>query len=245
MSARLKRAVAVLGLSALGVALIAAPSIGGAPQSRQTAKLLFDQRKPSKPAGTTLDIDYRDPANPNGKPPSVRRVVLKVARGARFDTSVPALCQATNEELMAQGEGACPEQSKVGVGEVRVDTGLPGTGRFVEAEIDFFNNTDELIYLTTVRDSGAHTVIRAEVKGRLIVTDVEMLPGTPPDGASIDMVHTRDPRFATGRGENRRAYLTTPHRCPRSGRWVNSVILTYADGVTQRVRTSSPCRMPA
>jgi hypothetical protein len=211
----------------------------------QTATARFKQRLPGKPTAARLEIDYVNPADRDGKPPAVKKVVVKLARGARIDTSVPALCKASDAELMAEGASACPAASKVGQGEVTVDTGFPGPGRFVDADVDFFNNTDELIFLNTVKGSDARTVIRATAGGRRTVTEAPMLPGTPPDGGAIDTVHIV--LFAVTRrsGGERHAYITTPPRCPRVGHWVNSVGFTYANGVNQTVKSSSPCRRPS
>jgi hypothetical protein len=237
---RIPRFLLAAGMAALvaGAGVVAA----GAANSRQKAKLVFTKEGPGRPTGLTLDINYRNPDDPGGKPPAVRRVVTTLAKGARYDTSVPALCEASNAELMAEGAAACPRRSRVGRGQVRVDTGVPGPGRFVEANIVFLNNTDQLIYVNTVRGTGARSVIRARVTRRRIITNVAPLPGTPPDGGSVDTVHVDD--FTITRNHGRRAYIRTPRRCPASGRWTNAVTFTYHDGVKQRVESRSPCRRP-
>jgi hypothetical protein len=238
-----RRKVGVFALCAasslLALSFVLAPAgFGGTDTDRQTAKLTFNKHRPAKPSGVTLDIDYVNPADPQAKPPAVRRVVTRLARRARLDTSVPEACRASDPELMAAGEAACPPGSEVGEGVVTVDTGLPGPARFVTADIDFLNNDDELIFVNTVRGSGARTVIRGEVRGREITTDAGMLPGTPPDGGSIDTVHVELRRVVEGG----RAYIRSPKRCPRTRRWMNSVTFTYADGVTQSVDSPSACK---
>ena len=53
---------------------------------------------------------------------------------------------------------------------ITVDTGVPGPGRIVTADTEFFNNAEdpegEFIYLNTIRDTGARTVLRADVTER-------------------------------------------------------------------------------
>ena len=119
-------------------------------------------------------------------------MVTILPKGARYDASVPGSCTASDEELMLQGAAACPEDSRIGGGVITVDTGVPGPGRIVTADTEFFNNAEdpegEFIYLNTVRGSSARTVIRADVTGRTTVTEAGMLPGTPPDGGAIDTV---------------------------------------------------------
>jgi len=236
------RAIKTIGaigaLATLFMLGIVAVSAGDPGASRQTAKLTFGEKKPGVASGVFLDVDYVNPDDPAAKPPAVRRVVLRLASGARFDTSAPELCTASDAELMLLGESACRPGSKVGQGVVTVDTGIPGPGRFVTADVDFFNNTDQLILLSTVRGTSARTVIRAQVGSNETVTDVAMLPGTPPDGGAIDTVHVQLLRLVRGG----RAYVTTPPRCPPSQRWINQVSFTYADGVTQTVDSPSPCK---
>ena len=165
-------------------------------------------------------------------------------RGARFDTSVPAACTASDAELTAEGGAACPAGSAIGGGVITVDTGLPGDGRIVTADVEFFNNTDEFIYVNTVRGTSARTIIRATVEGRRTVTDAGMLPGTPPDGGAIDTVEIAVENASATVDGVARNYITTPKRC--RGRkddphWTTRVVFTYADGVTQTVPTHTPC----
>src|SRR4051794_7129348 len=84
--------------------------------SRQTAKATFVEQRPGVPTAVTFAVDYVNPDDPNGKPPAVRTVIETLARDARFNTSVPAECAATDAQLVAMGEPACPPQSKVGSG---------------------------------------------------------------------------------------------------------------------------------
>jgi hypothetical protein len=222
---------------ALGSALVwaAVASAGG---SRQSASVHFTTEVPRSSTGLETDIDYVNPDDPSAKPPAVRQVVIRLARRARIDTSVPEPCTATDAQLMALGEAACPAGSNVGEGLVTVDTGFPGTARFVTAEVDLFNNANELIYLNTVQGTSVRTVVRAEVTRRTIVTNPPMLPGTPPDGGAIDTV---DLDIAAIVDQDGRPYVRTPRLCRLRGFWRNRISFTTADGVTQEVTTRSPC----
>ena len=223
--------------TAIVLALTAGAAVGQGDGVRQTASIEFDKKRPSKPVHEQISIDYVNPDDPDGKPPAVRRVETLLQGGARYDTAGIAQCEASDSALMAQGEAACPPESKVGEGVTTVDTGVEGPGRFVDADIDFFNNEDELIYLTTVRPSGAHTVIRADVFKRRTVTEVAMLPGSPPDGGAVDTVEVE-----LGRIDEDASYVTTPPRCPKRGSWINRIRFTYADGETQETSNEVPCR---
>lgn len=225
----------------LALSVGATPGTAASEASRQRASLEFTSSNPDTPAGLVLGVDYMQPGDPDAKPPAVRRVTTTLAPGARYDTSVPARCKATDAELIALGEAACPAASKVGVGSLRFDTGVGGPQRFVDVTVDFFNNTDELIFLNTEDASGARTVLRAPIRGRSIVSDVPPLPGTPPDGGALDTSNFEDFVIAQSDDSGPSGYIVTPARCPASGHWTNRVTFTYADGETQIVESRSPC----
>jgi hypothetical protein len=229
----------VLGALAVPVAT----SLGGTDNSRQAARYTLLKHQPGKSTGERFVVDYVNPADSTAKPPAVRRVVTMLPLRSRYDTSVPGLCTATDAELMAEGAAACPRDSRIGGGLVTVDTGLPGPGRFVEADVEFFNNTDEFIYLNTVRDSGARTVIRAELRGRKRITEVDPpLPGTPPDGGAIDTVDVAIAAVSRILDGERRNYITTPPHCPPRGFWITATRFVYADGVSQTVKNRVRCK---
>jgi hypothetical protein len=236
------RATAVL--ATLG-ALVALPAAAAAQDtgSRQAAKVKFTTKKPGAPSGLVFKVDYVNPSDPAAKPPAVRRVVERLARGARFDTSAPEPCAATDPELMLLGTAACPAGSAVGTGHLTLDTGVPGPGRLVEVGIDFFNNAGELIFLNQPGPlDSPRVVVRSVVNERQVISEAPFLPGTPPDGAAIDTVSARFQAVTRNIGGERHSYVTTPPRCPERGYWVNRATFTYFDGVSQTVRSRSRCR---
>lgn len=232
------------GVCLLAAVMIALAPLGGAPASgstaagsNQTASLRFTTDEPGTPSGLRLRVDYVNPDAPEGKPPAVRKVVQTLAEGARIDTSAPLRCTAT-AELMLTGPAACPAGSFVGTGLLTIDTGLSEPARFLTEDVTFLNNTDELIFVTQDRQTGARLVTRAVVDGRRIVTEAPpLLPGAPPDGAAIDVVRADLREVVTARG----SYVSTPARCPTSGYWTNTIEFTYDDG-TQTVRSRSRCQ---
>jgi hypothetical protein len=233
----------------VSLAAIAVVLAGGAAQSlaqegvRQTAASPFEERRPGASTGTRLAIDYVNPDDPNAKPPAVQKVVIVYAPGATFDTSVPERCGATNGELTAQGAGACPGGSIVGGGEVDLDTGVSGPGRIVQNDVTLINNKDELIFLLESKsEPRSRVVARSVVQDDTITTEVSPVPGGPPDGfTAIKRVRLRLDARSAMQGAGRRNYVTTPASCPAGGAWTNTVTFTYRDGVTQTVRSSSPC----
>jgi hypothetical protein len=238
----MRRALTILcGLTlALASGAVAAPG----PSDRQSSSYTLSEERPGHGSSERFVFDYRNPDDPEAKPPAVRRVVTVLPRGARYDTTAPEQCTAGDPELMAQGGAACPPGSAIGGGVVTVDTGAPGDARIVTADVEFFNNAGEFIYVNTVRGTEARTIIRAAVTKRKTITDAGMLPGTPPDGGSIDTVDLTVENVAAGS----RDYITTPPVCrgrKTDPHWTTRVRFTYADEVTQVVPTHTPCRRAA
>lgn len=220
--------------TALVVAALAAQAGAVSDAPRQTYSERFTTEVPGASTGRTYAIDWVNPDDPEGKPPAFNHLHVELA--ARFDTEAIPQCKASDAELMAAGESACPAESKVAVDETVIDSGVEGPGRYSTTDIVFFNNADELVLLATVREAGTRVVLRAQVGEHTIDLDVPMLPGTPPDGGAAK--RQRGEWFA------RPGYLTTPSTCPESGFWVNRITWTYRDGVEQTRESRSPCRRP-
>ncbi len=240
-----RRAPCALLLGALAACFVPGFASAQDDTSRQTANLAFAEQRPGVASALAFEIDYRNPDDPDGKPPAVSKVVTTLASGAQFDTSVPERCAATDAELIAQGEAACPTGSKVGGGSVRIDTGLAGPGRYLETDVSLLNAADQLILLFTDRASGAHVPVRAAVEGGTTTTNSPPLPGAPPDGGAVDVVDLGFDAISRSINGEQRAYVATPDSCPDSGAWVNTIDFTYSDGVSQTVPTSSPCTASA
>jgi hypothetical protein len=236
--------VLLIPLVAAGALALAALARAGSDYDRQASTYLLTEQRPGQGTSETFAFDYQNPGDPEAKPPAVRKVTTILPRGAHYDTSVPGLCTATDAELMAQGGSACPAESAIGGGVVTVDTGFPGDARIVTADVEFFNNEDQFIYVNTVRGSGARTVIRAAVERDRTITDAGMLPGTPPDGGAIDTVDLHVDNVAREVDGELRNYITTPAVCrgrKQDPHWTTRVQFAYGDGVTQTVPTHTPC----
>jgi hypothetical protein len=192
-----------------------------------------------------LEIDYVNPSDPEAKPPAVQKVVTKLHPGTGMDTSVPALCTASDVELMASGAAACPAASRVGGGEIDLDTGLPGPGRLLRNDVTLLNDTGQLIFLLESKNEPrTRFVARATIDAdrATITSEVPPVPGGAPDGfTAIKRVRVGVRPVSVGQGARRRSYVTTPPSCPLSGTWTNTVTFTYRDGVSQAVASQSLC----
>lgn len=207
----------------------------------QDASLRFIEPTPGVPSGYHVRIDYTNPDDPEGKPPSVRKVVEIFPGGSRIDTDAVEHCTASDAELMAQGPSACPAGSIVGDGVITLDTGVPGPERYLTEDVTFLNNTAQLIFLTDDRATGARTVTRAQVRGHRVITEAPLLPGAGSDGTAIDTVRGDFPTLVRTQDGERRAYLTTPERCAERGYWITRIRFVYRDGTTQTASTRNPC----
>jgi hypothetical protein len=230
------------------LALVGASALAAwaADSQYQTSEYTLDQQRVARPAGEHFKFDYVNPDDAEAKPPAVKKVVTTLPKGARYDASVPGSCTASDAELMVQGAAACPEDSRIGGGVITVDTGMPGPGRIVTADTEFFNNAEdpdgEFIYLNTIRDTSARTVVRADVTKRRTVTVAPMLPGTPPDGGAIDTVDVEILRLSRTIDGERRAYITTPPRCPETQTWFARVRFEYDGDYSQTAATPNACK---
>jgi hypothetical protein len=238
--------------SVLALAVLALPGGAGGQSdspSYQNASLTFTTTAPGSPSGLGLAIDYRDPANPEGKPHAVQKLVLRLAPGSKIDTGVPGQCKASDGEFAQQGASACPSESKLGVGQTEFDSGGATEPRIVKTDVTMFNNEAQLILLfeTTNQPTQVRVAARSTIEDATITTNVPPLPGAPPPDPYLAVKTVRE-TFETvtrGSGDSVRSYVTTPAACPARGYWTNTLEFTYRNGVTQTVPTKAPCVTPS
>lgn len=216
----------------------------GSQQPRTSFELIPTTKKLGVPSGATQRITYND-LEGQGKPSPVRKIVISLPRGTKIDTSVPARCKASDEQLMADGDAACPPRSRIGAGKVTAVTGFGPPADPVKLDVTVFNVANGLILLAKPEGSDqTAAVTRGTITGgRTITTEVEPVAGGPPDGqTSLKTVELTTNRIVRRRGGKRVAYSTTPKRCPANGRLITRAVFTYADGVVDRQRSAVACR---
>lgn len=209
----------------------------------ETVDITFSTTHPGTPAALTYAATYRNPADPSADPPALRRLVIVGPPGITGDTSAPGQCPATDAQLKAEGEAACPASSRVGSGMVRLKVlgGPPG-----DYPSTLFNNADEQVEL--VKTPAGNGVVRTSIHGRTLDGPVPtcLTGGQPPSGCPFDQLTLLSNQLATvpvvvASGSGRRSYLTTPHTCPASRHWDTSATLYYSDGAVETVMTQQPC----
>ncbi|MGI8727427.1 MAG: hypothetical protein ACR2K6_07085, partial [Solirubrobacterales bacterium] len=214
---------------------------------RQAYEASLSSQSPASATGLRQEIHYVNPDDPDSKPPAVERIVFRLPKGSKIDTSVPARCGASEAEFQLRGAAACPPETQVGTGALSVDTGAPNPGpRVLETDVRFFNNEDELILFaesTNTPGPPVRVVSRVVVGERTLTSTVPPLPGVPPPDPFLaikDVVNRLD--AIPGSGANGPPYIRTPPSCPRDGFWTITSVFTYRDGVEQTERATTPCR---
>ncbi len=239
-----------MAVASVAIAVPLAPPSEAQVADRQSVRFELTTRQPGSPTGYRQVIAIRNPTDPKGKPYSLERMQVRLPAGGRIDTTVPVQCKATDAELIAGGESACPPRSRVGGGALVSDTGSSAgfPPRFVRNEVDLFNNEDELIGLADASNAPPlppfdRVVVRSPIRrdGRVTTTTTTYpeFPGQPPPDTFLAVRDIRldaEPIVRRGRG-----YATTPPTCARDDRWGATLVFTYRDGVTQRERSAAPC----
>jgi hypothetical protein len=197
----------------------------------------FSAKRPNASTAIHLKILYKGP-DPHGKPSPIRKIVLNAPRGTRFDSKALPRCYASDQELLADGDSACPAASRLGSGTLTAMTGFPGPAATVVTHVTIYNTATGNVELVKEASSGKPVATdRFRIEGRTWTARPPDTPGGPPDGKtavrSIDFTYAPKARWAV-----------TPRGCPAARRWSSKAAFTYADGVTARVPDRTPCRRP-
>lgn len=220
--------------------MVTGASASGAATPATDFQLTLSSSLPSSPTAADLYILYKRPGQPNAKPSALRRVVISAPPGSRYDGGAVPACAASDQQLMAEGRGACPAASDVGSGTVTALTGFGPPVDPVTLDATFFNQGSGVIQLltqhgTNVAVADVHGVFTAP---NTITFHVPSEPGGPPDfSTSVRRVNVRINEV----GSPARPFLATPPRCPASRRWVSQLTYSTADGHTYAAQSTTPC----
>ena len=225
------------------VASMASAQPVAADGDRQSVTASLTTSLPNTPTGNRLRVEWRDPADPNAKPPSIDTIIIQLQAGSRWDFSTVPQCKASDSELMARGTSACPADSKVSTGHTLVDTGSPGVfPRFLNVNTTMFNNEGEMIGVGDTVEVPFRTVVRTKMEGGRATIPIPDNPGGPPDNrSSFKTMTTVAPPIARGD----RAMARTAPTCPATGFWTTHYTFIYHDGVRQTETTQWPCKRSA
>lgn len=230
------------------VMLFVMPTMALPTGGRQSAELSFTTTQPGAPTGFDYSASFRDPEDPGGDPPPLRRLVIKAPEGASIDTGVVEQCEASDSELRERGQAACPAASRIGAGMALVKPVLLPD---VQYRATLFNADHDQLELLEGDPPAPSVVVHGFVRGDLIDSPIPtcLNGGYVPDDCPSDQAALRGnalsvPAVTAGTGNATRTYMRTPPLCPRSGAWQTPITFYYGDGVTDTLVTEQPCRRP-
>ena len=222
-----------LSLLLLASVLLAVPALAAVRKEHHFA-LTFSAKAPAKATGTTFLTDrfnYKAPP-PGTLADRVASVTFVMAPGTKTNTAAYPAC---TKAVLETGPDNCPKGSKVGSGQAYVITGLPALdgakGVPLKATI-FAAKGGLLTYLT-----GAQTqIIQLTMKGNRMVAPV---PHVCPTGDCSQVEAVLKYLKVTLKPGN---LITTPKKCPASGKWTNTAIYKFVNGDTEKETSTSKCK---
>src|SRR3954463_7287968 len=105
---------AIVGALVVAVLMPTAAHAAAGTGPRETVEVKNSTSAPGSPVGVTYTATFRNPSNPSGTPPSLRRLVLLAPPGARAARWARPRCAPTAAELKQRGGAACPPASRIG-----------------------------------------------------------------------------------------------------------------------------------
>jgi hypothetical protein len=217
--------------AATALAIGAAPALAA---DRAEVKVGLGTQTPGAGATLKFDIVFRNPDDPNGKPPVITGGVYRLPEGTRVNTGAVPQCTASDDELRARGPSACPAESRVGSGTLTAVTGFGPPTDPVSGDVHVFNGPGQIIEVVTAPGTEATAGFdRLTVSGSNLIAHPPSTPGGPPDGqTAIKEIHLTI---------DRAGYATAPPTCDRRAGWAYGGSLDFADGSHAEVAHVLPC----
>lgn len=180
-----------------------------------------------------------DPANRVGKPYSLDRLIIESA--LQFDHGAVPRCMASDAELLARGQAACPRDSVVQRGRIVLDTGSPlVVPRLIGLRTTTFNAAGGYLHLGEGDTFPMRGTARSTVRDGVVEVDYADAPGWggPDPWAAMTIMES----FGRAIVRDGRAFVRTPRTCPPTRSWTTHYTFVYHDGVRQRETTVARCR---
>jgi len=229
---------------AVAIAAILAVTAPAAPAAtRASGSVSYTSMRPGSVTGIVADFHYRNPDDPNAKPPAVAKLVVRTPPGSGIDVTARPQCHASDAEIHVRGPAACPSSAKVGTSLAIAESGrLGGHSMRATNDVTMFNSGDGIIGAAVNRDFPfIKNVDHTRVAGNTSTTVFPIFPGLPPPDSYTAFVtqHSALPPLV---GAGGRPWARTPPTCPRTGYWTIAVTFTFHDGVVESIASHSPCR---
>ena len=211
----------------------------------ETVDITLTTRAPGASAGLTYTATYHAANDPQATPPPLRRILIVGPPGSGGDTTATAQCNASDAQLKAMGNAACPPASRVGSGVIHLLSSASPQPQTYDSTV--FNADQQQVELVNFGPFGLG-VARSTIHGNVIDGTVPtcITGGDPPSGCPSDQIRILSQTLTTvpvssGSGAAQRDLLFTPPYCPAAGLWQTHVSFDYADGSVDTVVTEQPC----
>ena len=229
-------------------AVAAAFGAGAAPAAAESGRhadvtVHFTTDRPGAPSGLKVALAFRDPDDPEAKPPPLDSAVLELPAGVRFDEAAAPVCTASDEEVEVLGAEACPDDTRLTLGSFSAMFGFGPPVDPVAGDLHVFHGPSQLLEIITVPGGSASPAFdRITIEGTTLRAHPPKAPGGPPDGrASVRTLAYEMPVVASGG----HTFVTTPPSCPESGAWTTTGTFGFSDGSTETASSVTPCSRPA
>src|SRR4051812_2321054 len=255
----------LLHMRRLGGALAAAAIAGfailpwaSAQQQGASADQRFTTQTPGAATGILTTENFPD--GPDGKVKSHRATRIEYPPGTIFSPQAAGNCQASAQELKAQGLSACPADAKVGGGTAEVEaTGAAPKAGPLKSDVTVFNTSHpkddpslEGVMIVFHAGNQVTTVVLSKIEGNIQTEQTEPIcvpPSQPPECQfgefSPKHVQIDVPPKSWIVGGVTYNGATTPSTCPASGHWTIRHTHTYSDGTTDTFVNDLPCTAAA
>jgi hypothetical protein len=232
----INRAKLVVTAALVAASCLAVSSAQGAREGNAALQVTFTTTAPGASTGLHVDVRLGNPVGSHHKPLQLTGARIHLPAGTVIDTSTRPQCTAPDPVLQAAGTLGCPSDSQVGSGSLAAETGFGAPVDPLVGDDTVFNGKGELIEIVTPPGAPAPAagVDHLTIKGSTLTAHPPLTPGGPPD-------YTTDIKRLTFTIPAHGSYLTTPGRCPASGRWRTVATFRFSDGTSNRVTADSPC----
>jgi hypothetical protein len=207
--------------------------------SRLELRFQLTSSQPGTATGAVLHLVYPNDG-PGGKPKPVSKGVYTFPSGTTIDEGAIPICTVSDAELQLLGREACAPATALGGGAITVDSGFgPPIDPFL-LDNSYFHGPGQLITVFTPHEAPGPVlqVNRLEIEGSTIIDRPSLPPGYPPGTKTVaKQVDDEIARVSSGG----RAFMTTPASCPRAGKWISRLTITYEDGTVETATSATPC----
>lgn len=249
-AARIAAGAVTLGATVAAVALATGSSraaVGAVGATVATIEPSFRPNRPGASTALTVKERFAGPEAEGGIPSPLRKEVLHLPLGVAESLAWPVTRGCSRAHLLKHGARGCPARSQIGTGSAKVAWRENGTVVTETARMWAFVAPTSGEYAIEVLGEGTHPVHK-----RVVVTESLFAQGPPysggmtipvpaitirPGGPEVSLLEaslTVGPkRGAHGLG------IRVP-RCP-SGGYPWAAEITFANGSTQELQTTTPC----